>query len=89
MAEMRFDSPRWWALTAFLIPVMQGVGQGVALGLATFGVAESSVAETRVSLGVLAGMTVVFALVPFRWARACAIACLAVWAVVLVDWMLP
>lgn len=89
MNALTLDSPRWWALATFLIPVMRGAGQGVVLGLATFGVAESFVAETQVSIGVLAGLTIVFGLLPFKWARACAIACVAVWAVGLIDWILP
>ncbi|MGW4244275.1 hypothetical protein [Nocardia sp. NPDC004722] len=83
----RLDSPGWWALATFLIPVSQAVAQLVVAVLDAKGVVTGSAGHRGVATGVLAGLAAVLWLLPWRVARAGAIGAAGMLVVYLVGWM--
>lgn len=67
-------SPRYWALAAFLVPIVDAAGYLVWLVVSATHLASSTQSEEAVRAGIYAGAAIVFAVIRRPWARALAIA---------------
>ncbi|WP_460724420.1 hypothetical protein [Nocardia heshunensis] len=87
MMRTRLDSPAWWALATFLIPISQAVAQLVVAAFDAKGVVTGSSGHRYLAMGVLAGLAIVLSMLPWRVARAGAIGAAGMLTVYLVGWM--
>jgi hypothetical protein len=85
-SRARLDSPGWWGLATFLIPVSQAVAQLVVSVLDAKGIATTPTAEMLVDLGVLASLAILLFSLPFRAARAAAIGATGMFVFILLGW---